>query len=200
MKKTFLSFAFLGMTLMCHAQRHFKNEFSVGYFAAGEFFDATAFKLSKFGRGKRISLEYTRHIDKRLTLGLIYSRCFFLYVSPDILPPPLTIETRYQKTLTANIGIGYTKWKMTARAKGGIRYNLQGEQSKLIHAGIHSGGWGEAYGEIYGYSKIGSMLGASIVHPIVWRFFGEIDCEYVHLFSGVDRNQLLLSYRIGFKF
>ena len=72
MKSTLLCFTFLGMALLCHAQRHFKNEFSVGYFAACEFFDATAFKTSKFNRGKSISLNYTRHLKKNYTLGLTY--------------------------------------------------------------------------------------------------------------------------------
>jgi hypothetical protein len=89
---------------------------------------------------------------------------------------------------------------MNLRAKTGIRYNLRGRQSKILYYRITSGGWSEAYGEIYYYSKIEPMFGASIAHPIIWRFFGELDCEYVHLFSGVDRNQMLLSYRIGFRF
>jgi hypothetical protein len=200
MKRTFLSFAFLGMALLCHAQRQFKNEFSVGYFAAGEFFDASAFKFSKFNGGRSISLSYKRHFKKKYTIGLTYSRCSFQYVPLGTLPTPLKVFNRYQQTFTANLGIGYTIWKMNLRAKTGIRYNRRGEQSKMIRYGIHSGGWGEAYGEIYEYSKIGPMVGASIAHPIIWRFFGELDCEYVHLFSGVDRNQMLLSYRIGFRF
>ena len=200
MKRTFLSFAFLGMALLCHAQRQFKNEFSLGYFAAGEFFDASAFKFSKFNGGRNISLSYKRHFKKKFTLGLTYSDCFFLYVPLIIPPPPLKIETRFQQTLTANLGIGYTIWKMMVRAKTGIRYNRRGQQSKVIYYRITSGGWSEGYGEIYDYSKIGPMFGASIAHPIIWRFFGELDCEYVHLFSGVDRNQMLLSYRIGFRF
>jgi len=200
MKRTFLSFAFLGMALLCYAQRQFKNEFSVGYFAAGEFFDASAFKFSKFTRGRNISINYKRYFNKKYTLGLTYSSCFFPYVSPGTLPTPLEVETRFQQTLTANFGIGYTIWKMNLRAKTGIRYNLRGRQSKIIYYRITSGGWSEAYGEIYDYSKIGPMVGGSIAHPIIWRFFGELDCEYVHLFSGVDRNQMLLSYRIGFRF
>ncbi len=200
MKRTFLSFAFLGMALLCHAQRQFKNEFSLGYFAAGEFFDASPFKFSKFNGGRNISLSYKRHFKKKFTLGLTYSGCSFIYVPPVIPPPPLKVFNRFQQTLTANFGIGYTIWKMNLRAKTGIRYNLRGQQSKMIRYGIHAQGWGEGYGEIYEYSKIGPMVGASIAHPIIWRFFGELDCEYVHLFSGVDRNQMLLSYRIGFRF
>ena len=100
----------------------------------------------------------------------------------------------------SGLGFGYTKWGLTARAKAGIRYNIRGEHFEHFYALVHSHGWGEAYGALYGYGKIGPMLGASIQHPIFWRFFGEMDCEYAHLFSGVDRNQLLLSYRIGFRF
>ena len=200
MKRAFLSFAFLGMALLCHAQRHFKNEFSAGYFAAGEFFDATPFKVSKFNRGKNISLNYTRHLKKDFTLGVTYSRCYFQYVPAVVSPPEFTITDRYQKTITANLGFGYTKWGLTARVKTGLRYNIRGEHFEHFYSLIHSNGWGEAFGALYGYGKIGAMFGASIVHPIVWRLFGEIDCEYAYLFSGVDRNQLLLSYRIGFRF
>lgn len=56
MKRTFLSFAFLGMALFCHVQRQFKNEFSLGYFAASDFFDATTFKSSKFRGGEHSHL------------------------------------------------------------------------------------------------------------------------------------------------
>lgn len=200
MKSTLLSFAFLGMSLFCCAQKQFKNDFSAGYLTVGEFFDATALKVSTFHRGKNISLKYTRHIKKKFIIGVIYNRCYFQYVPPANLPAPLTIESRYQKTLTANLGLGYTKWGLIAHVKTGLRFNIRGNQSKFIRASVHSQGWGEAYGEIYEYSKIGPTLGASIAHPIFWRFFGEIDCEYAHLFSGVDRNQLLLFYRIGFRF
>ncbi|MFN0216082.1 MAG: hypothetical protein ACKVT2_17620, partial [Saprospiraceae bacterium] len=68
------------------------------------------------------------------------------------------------------------------------------------YTAIHHGGWGEGYGGGKNYGKLGAKLGASIQHPILWRFFGELDCEYAHMFSGGDRNQLLLCYRIGFKF
>jgi hypothetical protein len=188
------------MAQWCHAQKHFKNEFSVGYFATGYFFDATPLTVSKFNRGKSISLNYKRNLPQNFTLSLTYHRCFFQYVPAVVVPPDSTIIQRYLRMLSANLGYGYTKWGLTAQVKTGLRYNIRGYQGKHIRSRVHSKGWGESYGEIYGYRKIVGILGASIVHPIFWRFFGELDCEYAHFFSGVDRRQLLLSYRVGIRF
>lgn len=201
MKNILLCFTFLSMALLCHAQKTFKNEVSLGYFNAGEFFDTSAFNISTFTRGKNISINYTRLFGKNLTVGLTYARCYFRYLptpTPEILQPN-SIGSRYQKTLTANIGYEFSKWSLSARAKAGLRYNLKGLKSEHYSQTPASWGW-ESRGGIDEYGKIGVSLGVSIQHPIIWRFFGELDCEYAKMFSGADRNQLLLSYRIGFKF
>ena len=189
------------MALLCHAQKNFKNQVSLGYFSAGEFFDTSAFKVSTFTRGKNISINYTRLFGKNLIFGLGYTRCFFRYIPmplPEIWPDNF-IVWRSQKTLTANVGYEFSKWSLCARAKAGLRYNLKGLKSEHYSQTSASWGW-ESRGGVDEYGKIGVSIGASIQHPIIWRFFGELDCEYAKMFSGADRNQLLLSYRIGFKF
>lgn len=60
MKNILLCFPFLSMALLGHAQKIFKNQVSLGYFSAGEFFDTSAFKISAFKRENNISLNYTR--------------------------------------------------------------------------------------------------------------------------------------------
>lgn len=201
MKIAFLSFAFLGMAILCHAQKNSKNEFSFGYFGAGEFFDTSTFRFSDFGRGKNFSLQYTRTFGKRLTVGLAYSHNVFYYLRRfHGKLENNTIMWREQKTLSADAGIGVSKWSMRARAKTGICYNLTGYKHEFYYSATHTGGWREAIVGNQYYGKWGARLGACIQHPIIWRFFGELGCEYARMFSGKDRNQLLLSYRIGIKF
>jgi hypothetical protein len=202
MKNALLSFAFLSMALLCHAQKSTKNEFSIGYFSAGEYFDSSAFKLTDFNKGKHISLNYTRLFGKNFSVGLSYSRCVFYYIPtpyPDLFEDN-TILWREQKTFAANLGIGVSKWSISAKAKAGIRYNIVGYKAEHYFYFGGGGSWEEPVQGSVAYGKLGAKLGASISHPIIWRFFGELDCEYARMFTGADRNQLLLSYRIGFKF
>ncbi|MEQ1666470.1 MAG: hypothetical protein ABL927_13965 [Bdellovibrionales bacterium] len=200
MKNTLLCFTFLSMALFCHAQKIFKNEVSLGYLNAGEFFDTSAFKISPFTKGKNISLNYTRLFGKKLSVGLSYTQCAFNYLPTLKKLENNTIMWREQKTFSAAIGFGVSKWQISAKAKAGFRYNIVGSKAEHYFTSLHSGGWLEGYGGSQAYGKLGAKLGASIQHPILWRFFGELDCEYARMFSGADRNQLLLSYRIGFKF
>jgi hypothetical protein len=132
MKNALLSFAFLSMALLCHAQKSTKNEFSIGYFSAGEYFDSSAFKLTDFNKGKHISLNYTRLFGKNFSVGLSYSRCVFYYIPtpyPDLFEDN-TILWREQKTFAANLGIGVSKWSISAKAKAGIRYNIVGYKAE----------------------------------------------------------------------
>lgn len=200
MKNLLLAFGFLSSALLCHAQKSFKNEVSLGYFSAGEFFDTSAFKVSPFTKGKNISLNYTRLWGNKLTVGLSYAQCTFNYLPTLEKLESNTIEWREQKTFSADIGFRVSKWSFSAKAKTGIRYNLTGNKKEHYGSTLHSGGWKEGHGGSKDYGKLGAKLGASIQHPIIWRFFGELDCEYARMFSGGDRNQLLLSYRIGFRF
>ncbi|MDO8970420.1 MAG: hypothetical protein Q7U74_07015 [Saprospiraceae bacterium] len=204
MKHLLPIFFFLGSSLFAHAQNVPKNEFSLGYFSVGEFFDTTRLSVSKFNSGKSISLKYTRSIAKKLSLALTYSRCSFEYGLP-LYPSgeplyPRTIVYRFQRTLTADFGVTLSKKALLIRAKSGIRYNQFTEKSVHLAGGWHSGGWYESFGTIDDYGKVGASMGISIAHPIFWRIFGELDSEFAKMFSGVDRNQLLLSYRIGIRF
>jgi hypothetical protein len=202
MKNPLLSFVFLGMAIYCHAQKSTKNEFSIGYFSAGEFFDSSTIKVTSFNRGKHISLNYTRLFGKNLSVGLSYTRCVFCYI-PTPYPAQFednTILWREQKTFAANLDMGVSKWSITAKAKAGIRYNMVGYKAEHYFYFGGGGGWKEAVQGSVDYGKLGAKLGASVQHPIIWRFFGELDCEYARMFSGADRNQLLLTYRVGFKF
>ncbi|MBC7778387.1 MAG: hypothetical protein H7246_23345 [Phycisphaerae bacterium] len=200
MKNILLCLTFLSTALLCHAQKNFKNEVSLGYFSAGEFFDSSAFKVSPFTKGKNISLRYTRLFGKKLSVGLSYTQCGFDYLPTLKKLENNTIMWREQKTFSFDIGFGISKWQISAKAKAGFRYNMVGFKAEHYSSSLHSGGWVEGYGGSKDYGKLGAKLGASIQHPILWRFFGELDCEYAKMFSGGDRNQLLLSYRVGFKF
>lgn len=185
---------------MCHAQKNFKNELSLGYFTAGEFFDTSALKTSPFSKGKNFSLNYTRLLGQNLTVGVSYFQGSFNYLPTLKKLENYTIMWRVQKTFSADLGYRVSKWSLSATAKAGVRYNMVGYKVEHYASVPHSGGWLEGKGGSKAYGKFGAKLGASIQHPIIWRFFGELDCEYARMFSGGDRHQLLLSYRIGFRF
>jgi len=201
--RAFICLASLGLTFLCHAQKTSKNEFSVGYFTGGYFFDSTAVKFSKFVRGKNITLSYTRHIDKYLFFNTTYIRSSFGYISnpaPEFLEDN-SILTRYLKVISGSIGYRISKWSMSAKAKAGIGYRFEFE--KVVHFTYFNGGnWSEPREGFYAFKSVGPTLGLTVSHPIVWRLFGEFDCEYARMFSkdNVDPNQLLLSYRIGMRF
>lgn len=193
------------MALLCHAQKTFKNEVSLGYYSAGEFFDTSAFKISSFSEGRSPSICYTRLFHKNLSVGLSYTRCYFNYLptNPAHYPKRLkdnTIRYREQQTISTNLGYEISKGPIYIKAKAGIRYNLEGFKSEHLFYYGSVGFWEEPVSGYQAYGKFGAKLGASIQHPIIWRFFGELDCEYAKMFSGGDQTQMLLSYRIGFKF
>ena len=201
MKKTALLLTILVIALWGNAQNSPKNEFSFGYFSAGEFFDNTKFDFSRFVRGKAFSLAYTREIGKKRSIGISYGSSAFYYISD--LPQPFennTVLWREQNTLSANIGYGIPIGLIMARTKAGLRYNIVG--GKMVHYKYFGGGgpWQEPVWGGEPYAKLGGIIGISARHPIVWRFFGELDCEYARMFSGADQNQLILSYRLGFRF
>jgi hypothetical protein len=203
MRYLLLIFITIGATIGLIAQTKHKNELSVGYFSAGEFFDETPFKTSLFDKGKNISINYTRLMDKNLSVGLAYARCGFLYVPIEVPRydlDPYTTEFRIQRTFTANIGLKFSLLSLTLRGKAGIRYNQR--STKVVHTGggWHSGFWYESFGIVDRYGRLGASLGLSMTHPIFWRIFGELDSEFAKMFTRVDRNQLLLSYRIGIRF
>jgi hypothetical protein len=203
MRYLLLIFITVGSTFSIFAQSEHKNELSVGYFSAGEFFDETPFKTSVFDKGKNISINYTRLLDKNLSVGLTYARCGFQYVPVDAERYHLknnTTEFRLQRTFTANIGLNISISSLKIRGKAGIRYNQRSTKFEHVGGGWHSSGWYESFGAENRYGRLGASMGISIAHPIFWRIFGELDSEFAKMFTRVDRNQLLLSYRIGIRF
>ena len=203
MKHFFLLSIILSIALSSQAQKQYKNEFSLGYFTAGNFFDSSEVKFSKFVRGKNITFSYTRHIDKHLFFNTTYVRSSFRYISnpaPEFLKDN-SILTRHLKVIFGSIGYRISKWSMSAKAKAGIGYRFEFE--KVVHfTYFNSGNWSEPREGFYAFKSVGPTLGLTVSHPIVWRLFGEFDCEYAKMFSkdNVDSNQLLLSYRIGVRF
>jgi hypothetical protein len=204
MKKILTYLFFMGAALCTQAQTEHKNELSLGYFSAGEFFDTSAFKVSEFGSGRNVSLKYTRVTKGNTSFSLTYARCSFLYglqLMPSGAPVyPYTITSRYQKTVSADIGKQISRWSLNMRAKVGIRYNWVSVKREHHAGGWHSNGWYESFGAENRYGRLGASMGLSIAHPIFWRIFGELDSEFAKMFTRVDRNQLLLSYRIGIRF
>jgi len=203
MKYIFALGLVLGHSLSGNTQQYFKNELSLGYFSAGEFFDETPFKISAFNKGRYISINYSRQLKNNLFVGLSHTRSGFQYISTEIPRYHLknnTIEFRSQRVYTAYFGQRFSTWLLDIRGKAGIRYNRRSYKSKHLGGGWHSKGWYESFGVVDRYGWLGASLGVSIAHPIFWRVFGEFDSEYARMFNLTDRNQLLLSYRIGIRF
>lgn len=203
MKNLLLLCVILGVSFCAYAQNVPKNELSLGYFSAGEFFDETPAKFSVLDKGRNFSINYTRLLDKNLSIGMTYLRAGFAYIPNEVdrfYLDNYTIEDRFQRILTTNLGLSISKWSMVMRAKAGIRYNLRSSRFTHIAGGMHSGGWYESFGRIDHYAKLGLSTGISIAHSIYGPIFGEFDSEFAKMFSGADRNQLLLSYRIGIRF
>lgn len=191
-------FAFVG-----HSQKPPKNELSFGYFSAGEFFDETPMKFSTHGNGRCISINYTRLLEKNLSVGLTYARSGFQYIPVEIersLLDDNSVDFRSQRVFTANMGVSVSKWSLVLRGKMGVRYNQRSLKSVHLWGGWHANGWYESRGLVDRYGRLGASMGVSIAHPIFWRIFGEFDSEFAKMFTRADRNQLLLSYRIGFRF
>lgn len=67
--KNILFALFICSAFWSHAQKNPKNEFSVGYFTIGHFFDSTGWEVSNFIRGEAINLHYSRRIRKHLSLN-----------------------------------------------------------------------------------------------------------------------------------
>ncbi len=190
------------MALGVQAQKKLKNEVSLGYFTAAEFFDTSAFAFSTFDKGRNFSLKYNRIINPKLSIGATYSNCFFRYKEPPY-PQFLkdnTIRFRFLQMYSLNAAYSVFNKVFTVRVKGGLKHYAYGE--KRVHFFYINGGgvWWEPIGAIYEYPNFGVNLGAALTHPIIWRFFGEIDCTYSRMFAEFDKNQLFLSYRIGLKF
>jgi len=203
MKRTLTFIVFLCIAPCAQAQTAHKNELSLGYFSAGEFFDETPMKIAPFFKGRFVSINYSRLLDNNLSVGLTYARTGFQYVPVEVERYHLannTTEFREQRIFTANMGISIRKWSLTMRGKAGIRYNQRSIKFVHVGGGWHSKGWYESFASEDRYGRLGISTGLSISHPIFWRIFGEIDSEFAKMFTRVDRNQLLLSYRIGFRF
>jgi hypothetical protein len=85
-----------------------------------------------------------------------------------------------------------------------LRFKLGGMHNngfKLKHLySFDHGKWLEVYQEYINYNHLGFSFGVTIHHPIIWHLFGEVSLDYIQMLSGIDRKQLMPSYRVGYKF
>lgn len=186
--------------IQANAQSFKKNEVVIGY-GAGYFFDSTAFKISNIDGvfdSYNISLAYTRHLNKRISIGMLFARYQFHY-SLNSLPAdikPNTILGRSTEVWGISAGYAITKGVIPIRVKAGF---ARTSGFKLNFYGYH---WltYEPILEGPGYKNLSASISASIGHPIIWRFFGELEGQYLRVNTDVEPSQFYLSYRIGFKF
>jgi len=189
----------LHLYIQVQAQQFKKNEVAIGY-GAGYFFDSSAFKFTDFnGLLYSCAMAYTRRLNTRLSAGLSFSRQAFDYADhftkpEDYKPNALIYRDVWHWGLNGSYSI--TSGLVPIRIKAGI---TRSAGYKIIFYGYN---WitGEPERGGPGYTKMGVSIGASIGHPIVWRFFGELNGEYFRVNTDLDPSQFYLSYRIGFKF
>ncbi|HND87455.1 MAG TPA: hypothetical protein PK971_03955 [Saprospiraceae bacterium] len=141
-------------------------------------------------------MAYTRRISKRFSLRLLYSHHQFNYHSDLAFRIPETTYYRYAWRWGISAGYSIATGSVPIRITAGL---ARCSGAKLIFYGF-SPYTGEPKLDGPGYTKLGGSLGISIGHPIVWRFFGELEGEYLRVNTDLDPAQLYLSYRIGFKF
>jgi len=188
---------FLGMAVLCHAQKWPKNELSVGC-SAGDFFDSTAFKISTIPKGRNLAFTYTRNISPKLSSSIMYASYFFAYVDPTIRLKDNTVENRFIRRISLsgvyNLPAGWFRF----RVKAGLNYCWGYKMNHYYYFG--SGAWQEPVSEGVSYNKMGVVTGLGLEHKIVWGLFGVINVDYVRMFKGIDPNQLYLSYALGYRF
>ena len=197
--KIFLSFLFLGMAVSCHAQKIKRHELAVGWYG-GCFFDnkETPCKFQAFGHFPTITYNYV--LSKKTSIGALYGMQQFGYYEKgyDWLNNKNRTLIRSIRRFSINVGYDVSTKPVVLRVRSGVMYN-NGVKLKHLYSYDH-GPWLEVYQDGIKYNDLGVTFGLSIQHQIVWRFFGEVSGDYLQMFSGVDKQQLLLSYRIGFKF
>ena len=190
----------LHLYIQVQAQQFKKNEVTIGY-GAGYFFDSTDFKMTSpdaICGPCNVNVAYTRRVTKHLSFSVLFARHRFEHnrnSGADALKPNTIIE-RSTEAWGISAGYAVVSDKMPVRIKVGF---ARSSGSKLNFYGYH---WitHEPIWEGVGYKKRSLSIGASIGHPIVWRFFGELNGEYFRVNTDLDPSQFYLSYRIGFKF
>lgn len=211
-------FLLLGSLGRAQTQKAPKNEVSFGYFTVGYFFDSTGVRMSEFEKARRVSLHFAHNLDKHFSIGMNYIGVAYLHFKKSI--PQYydnnTVIRRDFKYISVQAGYRISKWSMVAEVKSGINYRFSGEKAVHYFYFLGSGPYFESVGEYIRYKDVGITFGLSLSHPILWKLYGEIDCEYARMFPQefdshssptipsvkvrVDPNQLLLSYRIGIRF
>lgn len=182
------------------AQSFKKNEVVIGY-GGGYFFDETYFNLAHYtGPFRGPIMGYTRRFTKRFSLRLVFSDQRFDYFEDlsffDLTPN--TTFLRFIERWGVSAGYSLTTGVVPVRVSAGL---VRCSGAKVIFRKVNVFPFfSEAIVDGPGYTKLGGLLALSIGHPIVWRFFGELEGEYLRVNTDIDPAQFYLSYRIGFKF
>ncbi len=190
--------AFLGMAVFCHAQKWPKNELSVAYYSAADFFDTTSLDFSSFARGRNLALTYTRNLSPKLSSSITYASYFFSYVDSRVRFKDNTVIKREVRRVSLSGVYTLPAGWFHLRIKGGLNYCWGSKLNHYYYFG--SGLWQEPVWEGIGYNKWGGITGLAIEHKIIWGLFGAINADYVRMFKGIDPNQLYLSYALGYRF
>ncbi len=209
MKKIFFSLALLGMALYCPAQKIKHHEVAIGWYG-GYFFDgASPFQMQRFKKLPKYdwpTISYTYRFNKHIFVMAKHGMNHFSYYNAPfkdvngiyVPPPPNTLIDRVIRRFNLDVGYHLNLKSVAVRARLGLAYNRGAKGWHILT--INQGAWQEPFFEYDTYNDLGGLIGLTIQHPIVWRFFGELSADYLQMFSGIDRQQLIPSYRIGFRF
>jgi hypothetical protein len=197
--------ALLSLPFICFSQKKYKNEFSIRQ-SVGYFFDSTRLIASHWTEGNSLTIgfQYRRLISSKWSIRGCYSESSFRYFNRDSKYSSLKFHSILRRTITRytiDMGYLYSIKNFNVNLNSGLTYH-RGDRLDYLYGGYHSSGFFEVFGLIDEYNDLGIVLGANLKHPIVWRFFGELEAQYHKMFDrgDGDSNQLYLSYGLGFRF
>lgn len=189
------------------AQAPKRHEISLGYTAA-YYFDKHSMQVASdynwFKRKRSIlpTFDYVFNLKKRFALGVHHARIWQYYNGfPDLYAsnlPDLTLLYRHTVKTSVYARYALINKAIALRVKGGFLHC--GNFQRLHDYYYQHILWKEAHSTTNDFIRMGLTGALNISHPIYWRFFGEIDCEYNLFNTDFDAQQLFLSYRIGFRF
>jgi len=187
------------MATFCHAQKKQRHEVTIGWYG-GYFFDKneTPYKFQALSQLPTITYNY--HFKKKISIGLLYGRQQFGYYKKDYdwLNNSNKTLARSIRRFALNMGYDTPIKPLVLQLRLGAIYN-NGIKLEHLYSFDH-GTWLEVYQDYINYNHLGLSFGLTIQHPIVWHLFGEVSLDYMQMLSGVDRQQLMPSYRVGYKF
>ncbi len=200
---TYLLVIFTSITLYCHAQKDRKNEITIGLYG-GYFFDKSPFKIQSFALNTRLpTITYERKIGKRFFTGILFGEHDFGYVQ---LIDPSVLILQDSSLIGRNItriavygGYKIINKPISLKSRIGVIDNFDSEKAVHLYY-INQGTWIEGFRKYYDTSGFGIYIGVSLGHPIFCNFFGELSVDYLRTFTAEDKNQLIPSYRIGYRF